>query len=157
MKNHIGESLLYTLINVVGSFLTILLAVLVSYVEGNGISMNDIFGKSEVLIICVPLCIGVLYSLHYNKKTKGAFNKSGALFWLTILNVIVAIWLYSKIPPVDVSNEPNRLITFTFIVFLWSVFVIFASKLSENSDLDLKSNRKENLGQLEGKFDNLNN
>lgn len=50
----VGESLLYTFINVVGSFITIIFSLGMSVIfEDRLLRKEELFGKGEVIIICV--------------------------------------------------------------------------------------------------------
>lgn len=152
---HFGESLVYTLINVVGSFITILFTIGVSFIsEDRVLTKKEIFGKGEIIIICVPLCISVIYSLFNNKKQSGSFNWNSIFFWLTLVLILFSTWFYSKFSG-DNLKYNNNLYWFSLIMFMWTTITMFFSKIVETPNVDLKKDRSENLIDLMKKMEQL--
>jgi len=154
MKNF-GESLLYTVINIAGSFITLIFAFGAAIIEESHITKEEIFGRGEVIIICVPLCISVMYSIFYNKKLQGSFNFSSIIFWLTLFYVVFCAWIYQRFSVGSLGYTDN-LYTFSLFTFFWTVFVMFISKLLDVPELNVREDRKKNLKDLEKKFDQIN-
>lgn len=154
MKNFF-ESLLFTIITLSGSFIPIIFMYLKYHFYENELQQNfDVFGNGEISIICVPLYISAVYSLYNMKSVKGSLSLNSIVFWITILTILLATWFYSNHSSGNKSNS-DKIFWLSIFMVSWSFISLLVSKISENSSLDVQENRKENINNLEDKFDKL--
>lgn len=103
MKN-IGESILYTMVSVIGSIIPFFVLAALIYFNGQDLpEYRKIIGEGELAIVCISLGIGVIYSLISNAtKIGSAVFKTASffwlhiIFWLTFIFFIVGVTIYSS-------------------------------------------------------------
>jgi len=151
--DNIIESLQYAIINLLGSFITILFNVvhiLLKYERCP--SGKELFGLGEGIIICIPLCITILYVLYQNKNVKG--SKNSILFWVNFFLVLIAAYLYSHLRTGEISYNDN-MFTLSIIMIILTFLSLFFSKFMENKDIDTEKVREDDLNTLEEKVNRI--
>jgi magnesium-transporting ATPase (P-type) len=153
---HFGESLIYTAVNILGSFITLIFTFGSKFIgEDKVLSKEEIFGKGEIIIICVPLCFTVIYSLYSNKRKSGSLTFSSILFWLTLALVFFCTWFYSRFTSENFRYTEN-LYVFSTVMIIWTTFSVFFSKYLDPPSTDLLQDRKDDLKNLMGKLAKIN-
>jgi len=147
------SSFVFTLINIVGCFLPVLIAVFYSYVyDSQPIHITHIVTRGEVNIICIPICISVLFTLYQHKKEMGSLRLADFFFWITLFWLVVATGLYTYGIK---ASSPNAIVLLNFSVafLIWTVITLFVSKFIEDGNIEsLKSSRDQDQNQLQEKF-----
>jgi|GEM_PF-2192688 len=146
---------IHTLLNIIGSLLPLLLALFLSWMfEKHPINHIKLTGKGEIVLMCIPMCIGVLFTLYHYKKEKG-INKLSHVFFIVnfvILVVSVCIYAYSI---KGLNNTNTKLLYFSYFLLAWTAIMIFVAKYIEDESIEsLSSSRKEDEIGLEKKFTN---
>lgn len=143
----------YTFINVGASLLPLFAAALYAgIIDGKETTMREFTGKGEVTIICIPLCITILFTLYHYKKEIGISKLADVIYFITFFWVAVAIGLYAY--GIKGLGEPkSSLVVFSIIFFIWTFISMVISRLVEDSNLlGLKEQRKMEQESLESKF-----
>lgn len=90
------ESIAYTLINILGSLLPLIVLVAIIYFNGYEFpESTDIIGNGELTIICLSLAISTVYTLYTYKVDVGSSRAVDFFFWCTILFIFIGTALYS--------------------------------------------------------------
>lgn len=156
----IGPRLLalrYCLINVFGSYLSIIVAGIV--IMYNTVTMPELrvlIKNGEVIIISISLILTCVYTLYENLKAENIWVH--IFFWLSILLLIISIIVYVSIvekqiqPTLDKEIEDKRFLIvkyFSLIIFLWSIISVYYSQVvSYKKPNSLLSSRNEDMQKL---------
>ena len=163
MKNQLFRNAgLHTLINVGGSLLPFGLALFLSLMfDKNPINRLSITGKGELVLMCIPLCITVLFTLYHYKKEVGINKLSHISYALNVIVIIVAVSVYSfSIKGLNANIDSNgnpilntKLLYFSYFILFWTILMVFIAKFIEDGvNKELVESRKEDASSLEKKF-----
>jgi lysylphosphatidylglycerol synthetase-like protein (DUF2156 family) len=154
-------ALRYCLINVFGSYLSILVAGVVfilNTVDLPGIKV--LLKNGEVIIISISLVLTCIYTLYENIKSKN--NLVHFTFWSSILVLILSIIVYVIIvekqyfsSPNDGNLESKRFLLvkrFSIFIALWAIVTVYYSQVihykKQSPPLE---DRKDDLDDLKKK------
>lgn len=152
----IKESVIYAIINIIGSFLTIILIFLIQlFTEGVFLSFKDLAKGGSMIIICIPLCVTVLYCLYTGKAKKGISGWAAFFFWVTLLLIIVGSVLFS-IFTLGFKQYDSGVYSMSIIMIIWTVLSLSYSKYYESLGYDARSKRQKDGELLEEKVEHLN-
>lgn len=155
MKNSIIENIGYVLITLCGSFITIICNFLFYlFKEDKEITFEALFGNGEIIIICIPLCITVIYSFFSTKEAKGLSGLKGGLFFITLFVVIICSFLYSLLTFGEIKHS-TYLTALSLFVLGWTAINLYLSKHYEMIGFDTIAYRKKDESKLEDKVNNL--
>lgn len=180
MKEPFLESLLYTTVTVIGSLIPFILLGALIYFEGNPIpEFTQVFGKGELTIVCISLCITVIYSVSTYKNTGGTTLRFSIVFWPTLLFVIIGIGIYAAelkdvfdLTNSDISQknlESNvdvqpilkgmeRIVNFSIFFLIWTTVATILSRFFEKSGvLSIDEKRRNDVNKLQTKVENGKN
>ncbi len=158
MLKSIKGPLIYTLINVGGSFLPLFAAVLYAgIIDGKTTSFSDVTGKGEITIICIPLCITILFTLYHYKKEIGISKIADFIYGITFFWLALAVGLYAYGMKGLTQPKPG-LITFSTYFLIWTIIsMIFSKYIEDDNILSLKKSRSKDQNNLEEKFNQSRN
>ena len=150
--------LIYTVINVGGSFLPLFAAILyTNIIDGKTSSFSDVTGKGEITIICIPLCITILFTLYHYKKDIGISKLADIIYGITFFWLALAIGLYAY-GMKGLTQPKAGLITFSIWFLIWTVMSMIISKYVEDDTvLSLRKSRNKDQNALEDKFNQSRN
>jgi len=153
MIKRIFDAFVYMLINVGGSFIPLLAAILYPLIlDEKKATLADLTGKGEIAIICIPLCISIAFILYNYKKEIGISKIAHFTYIITFFWLIMAAGLYAY--GVNKLDSPKSgLITFSMYFLGWTIVSMVIAKFVENETLEnLKGSRNDDQNNLEKKF-----
>ncbi|MDD3557488.1 MAG: hypothetical protein PHW27_02855 [Melioribacteraceae bacterium] len=157
MEEH-KNAITYTLVNFLGSLFPIFASFLyLGFNKEIWLQPSQLISGGELLILCIPLSLGVVYTLFFFKAKTGSFGWEPLFFWITLFLLLGAIFIYasgySRFGLTEQSS--NYIITASVIFGIWTLVALYFSKFIENRNVEIKRSRKDDEKDLETKFDNL--
>lgn len=158
MLKSLKGPLIYTLINVGGSFLPLFAAGLYArIVDDEATSLSDVTGKGEITIICIPLCISILFTFYHYKKEIGISKLADLIYGITFFWLALAVGLYAY-GMKGLTQPKDGLITFSTYFFIWTIIsMVFSKFVEEENILSLIKSRSKDQTNLESKFNQSRN
>lgn len=151
----VRNAFIYMAINMVGSFLPIIAAVMyATIIDERSMTLMDIAGKGEVAIICIPMCITILFTLYQYKKEIGISRLADIVYVITFFFFVIAVGLYAYTMK-GLDGPKKGLMTFSTWFLIWTILAMVISKYIEDDNLlNLKDERGKDQDNLEAKFNN---
>ena len=128
---------------------------LMLFFENRVVSVRELIGRGELLIICIPISISVIYSLYENKRSVGfPFGLSGIFFMLIgfflLLSILFYGYGYNRSAVVN-----NYLMVYSFIFLCVTTVSAFFAKYEAETISSLKEDRFNEQKNLEDKFNGI--
>ena len=158
MWKRIFNAFIYTLINIGGSFIPFLAAVLYPKVfDENSTTLSELTGKGEITIMCIPMCISIVFVLYHYKKEIGISKLADFIYLITFFALIIAAGLYAY--GVNKLNSPKEgLTTFSIYFLIWTIISMIIAKYIEDENIEsLTGSRNHDQDNLEARFNQNRN
>jgi len=149
------DSLKYTAVNFLGSFLSIFITFFIVAYRDHATDWYRLTEKGDVVIICASLVISSIYSLYtFKKDLRTGFYT--LIYWLAILLFIICLVQYVVVSILQ-PDEGNRIGVFwsSAIVALFTLIFTYISQYFQNINSDVISEREKEKATLESNFKQL--
>lgn len=140
----IFSALIYTIINIGGSFIPFFAAILYPKILDEKVTtFSEITGKGEITIMCIPICISIAFVLYNYKKEIGISRIADFVYIITFFWLIIAAGLYAY--GINKTPEPKAgLTTFSIYFLSWTVLSMLISKYIEDENIDTITRQRNN-------------
>lgn len=127
------ESISFTLANVFGSFLCVIILFMKQLFGNAPVDIGSILGKGDVYIICASMSISAIYIFYQCKD-----NKRDWSVWYFILSIInYAISVISYLFVIFIEKPSGAMVVvFALIVFILNFVLTYASSYYANMKAD---------------------
>jgi len=158
MKDSTHECLKFTVINVLGSMIPIILFYLALCFKKEALlPFSSISDRGDIIIVSISLMISACYSIYGLKKAHGSNGSIGTIYWITLFFIVMTTFTYTLLlSEKQISIIQSTIIQiYSLIILAWSILVVYTSEYLTTINPSVQNNRKQQLDKLDDKFDSL--
>jgi uncharacterized membrane protein len=123
--------------------------------EQRVMSLKEITGKGEIIIICIPIAVAIIFSLYDNKLAKKSITFPSIVFYVTIIFSCLSIYLYADDFNETVEASDNRML-YSIYFFCWVFIAMIVDKYNLIDSESVSEKRSDDMDELLRKFNKIN-
>lgn len=152
------KSFLHALKILGASMLPLIAAYIAVWVEDQKyMTLKEITGQGEMIIICIPIAVSIIFSLYdykTEKNNKNSFTWPNLVFYITIFWACISVFIYAK-DFNEVISPTKNLTIYSLTFFVWTFIAIIVDKYNLEVFEDIANSRSDDVDKLEKKFNKV--
>lgn len=148
-KEH-SNTMLFSVVSLLGSFIIIGISILKQYVTTKNIGFIAIIKTGDIYIICASMAITAIYNFHYFKDEIST-RWPTIFFYVAILNYTLSLLFYLMLS-ITTQDINGFLVVTVIIVFTINMLITYLSTYYQNLNTDVVGSRLEQRDHLQDSF-----